>query len=871
MAKKEKFKNIEVRGARTHNLRNIDLDIPIGKITCLYGPSGSGKSSLAFHTILAESKRRYMNSLPNDVKFFWNMPTSADVDSITPVLPVWGLSQHNPILGSRPTLADSIGLAELVQRFYYDYSDLSCPEHKLSLVPVDSKEVILNYLKDKELLGEDRVFHFYLDQHLYREKFNDDSFPNRSYSFDNEDVREFEIEDLYWEIFRLKEKGLESILKRIDELKLPTEKVLFSVNGKKGLYNLPLEGGRCCPKCDYATTYTLGGPAELSPYNAAGACITCNGHGMNLEYDRKKVAKHQHLTIPEGAISILESSHFSHHYPAFEKEAKKLKISMTKAFVELPQEKVWKLLNEGSGSFPGLYSFYSYLDSKRYKRTVRIFSRKLKTEVLCPECEGVRVGQQVHSLMLENCSKGIIFKEIWKMTVENLRKYFESFKSSKLENFNHRRKVILDLLDTASSLGLGNIVLWKKAKTLSSSEYQRALLTKILSYEGSGSLFVLDEPSFDLTLQEQRSVFHCLEKIKEQGNTILLVEHSEYLRSLSDYIIEIGPGSGPLGGELLKAKSNRAKAFTLPRFSKKNIKPEAVLTIGSLEYEDLSYDPFFFKKADTTVIWGNSSSVKDFYFQKILTNTFHYSCYEEPFDDLDCVKIKSVEGKIDFEGFYSFNSSVAKANSRSTVGTTVGLSAELRKHYANLSVSKEFGLEKGHFSSNSELGRCSTCEGKGVKEIEMSFLEDITLVCDDCQGMQLKPFLANISDGQFTAYEALNKPMSEVIPHLKLTPKFQKLWSLMELLNLGYLSLARPVSTLSGGERLRVKLLSQLTGNIENALLLFDNISSGLSTAEVVKLFDFIDSLKFQNNTVLIVDQNPAVIKRAKNRFYFGE
>jgi excinuclease ABC subunit A len=796
---------------------------------------------------------------------------AAEVDTIEPVLPVWGLNQHNPISGSRPTLADSIGLSELVQRFYYDYSYLACPDHKVSLVPIDSKEVIIKYLEEKELLEEGSIFHFYLDQHLYREKFSDDSFPNRSYCFDDEEVRDFEAEDLYWEIFRLKEKDLGSILKRVDDLKLPTEKVLFSVKGKKGLFNLPLDGGRCCPKCDYTTTYELKGPSELSPYNAAGACLTCNGHGMNLEYDRKKVAKHQHLSISEGAVSILESSHFSHFYQSFENEARKQKISLTKPFNELPQKKVWKLLNEGYGDFPGLKVCYSYLDSKRYKRTVRIFSRKLKSEVLCPDCEGVRVDRNVHSLMLLESGKDVTFKEVWKMSVIELKMYFDSLRASKLENFNHRKKVVSELLDTATSLGLGRIPLWKKAKTLSSSEYQRALLTKILSYEGSGSLFVLDEPSFDLTVEEQTSVFSCLEKIKAQGNTILIVEHSEYLRSQSDFVVEVGPGSGPDGGNIIKTKANRSKKFDLPKFSKKNSKPKGAYELPAFSFNDYDYDPFFFKENETTVIWGNSSSKKDFYFQKVLTNTFHFHCYGEPFDDLECVKLDLLKKKPLFEGFYNFNSSVGRTNSRSTVGTTIGLSPELRKHYANLPVSKEFGLEKGHFSPNSDLGKCTTCEGRGVKEIEMSFLEDITLVCDDCQGKQLKPFLANITDGQFTVHEALNRPMSEVIPKLKLTPKFKKLWSLIELLNLSYLSLSRPLSTLSGGERLRVKLLSQLSTNIENSLLIFDNISSGLSSAEIEKLFDFLDSLKFQNNTVLIIDQNPVVIGRAQGCYYFQD
>ncbi|CAN0252733.1 unnamed protein product, partial [Chrysoparadoxa australica] len=217
----------------------------------LYGPSGSGKSSLAFHTLLAESKRRYLNSLPNDVKFFWNMPSAADVDSIYPVLPVWGLAQTNPILGSRPNLADTIGLSEHLQRLWYDFGKEYCPEHKVELNPVDWNQIFQEYLKGKGWDDEGTVIHILLEKNQYQTLFGDGSIPARSYNFESSKIEEFNPEDIYWELFRTKVKNLEVITKRLKENGLRKGDVLFHIGGEENLEPLPSEGALKCPKCDY--------------------------------------------------------------------------------------------------------------------------------------------------------------------------------------------------------------------------------------------------------------------------------------------------------------------------------------------------------------------------------------------------------------------------------------------------------------------------------------------------------------------------------------------------------------------------------------------------------------------------------------------
>lgn len=864
-------KEIIIKGARTHNLKEVDLKLPINKISCIYGPSGSGKSSLAFHTLLSESKRRYLNSLPNDVKFFWNMPTSADVDSIYPVLPVWGLAQSNPILGSRPNLADTMGLSEFIQRLWFDFGTEYCPDCDVELEDLDWHKAFLQELESDDLYEDENVFHFLLDRNNYQSIFGQDATPARSYCFESSEMRPFELDDLYWEVLRLKGKGLDKLSKRLNEFNLKKNDVLFSVKDKGILNPLPSQASLVCPKCSFQKPKENLEPTEFSPYNAAGACDDCSGHGMNLEYDREKVVKYPYLSIEDGAISILESSHFSYLYPYLAKELKKQKISLSKPFSELPQKKLWKILEDGSGSFPGLQSCYDYLESKRYKRTVRIFSRKLKSEVLCQTCEGTRVNSKTHNFRIKDMNQ-YSYKGVWKVSPEDLNEYINTtLKTTKNIELKRRLKPISVLLDVALRLGLTTIPLWKKAKYLSSSEYQRSLLTKILSYEGSGSLFILDEPSFDLSLKEQKSLFENLEKVRDQGNTILLVEHSEYLRSCSDYLVEMGPGAGPDGGRVIKAGQNKKVSKKLPslKIAKGKIKKSSSLKIKSFEYEGESFPDFDIPLESTTVLFGSSGYRKDYFCKNFLLNTLNYQNLGEPLTLMSEVRNELITSKYNFSNILQFDSSLGKVSSRSTVGTTIGLSPEVRKYFARLIVSKELGLEKGHFSPNSELGRCTTCEGKGIKEVEMSFLEDIILVCDDCGGKKLKPFIANISDGEMTAYDAFHYPMTEIMPKLKLTPKFKKIWSLVELLNLSYLSLDRPLSSLSGGERMRIKLLSQLASKIENSFLFFDNISSGLSTLEIEKIFDFIDSLKHQGNTIFIVDQNPVLLKRAPHVISF--
>ena len=849
---------IQIRGAKTHNLKNIDLDLPTNKIICFFGPSGSGKSSLAFHTLLAESKRRYLNSLPNDVKFFWAMPQAADVDTIHPVLPVWGLAQSNPVIGSRPNLGDLIGLSEPLQKLFFYFGEYICPVHKTPLVK-NSREDKITALVD-EFSSED-IAYLLIKSSDYKTLLPG-SFPSRSFNVESGEIGSFNEEDELWELLRFKTQGWDRAKKKLKELPINEASLAISFNNGEPPLWIGLARGYSCKHGDFDLPRHIE-MAQLSPYNAAGACDECSGHGMILFYDRNKLVKKPYLSINEGAINFLSYSKFSQFFPVLKKELKKKKVSLDKPFEEIATEKVWDWLFNGLGDYPGFERLFAYLESKRYKRNVRIYLRGIQSEKICPLCHGKRVGTFSDALSLpgEKFSLGDALTLSSIELSQKLTQIKSKIKDAKIKKHISR---LLSILKTAEDLGVGHLSFMKKAKRLSTSEYQRCLLTKILSFEGSGSLFVLDEPSLDLTVDQQKKLLAVLKRVKEQGNTIVLIEHSEFFKAGSDFLVEMGPNAGELGGEVIKAAYSKKRA-TLPAIkAKTSRKPREVITFPAFKEEGVSLKAGYIPKGKISWVYGESIQEKKKFLYETVANSLYFSVHGSPLYQYDQINSK-VKANFEIKDVLVFEPKLRKVSSRSTVGTTSGLSPELRKHFSKLEVSKNLGLDKGHFSPNSELGRCPTCEGRGYQLIEMNFLEDMRIACEDCKGMKLKPMYAQIHDGNKTAYDSFHSPMSEVLPRIKLTPKFQKIWEYMKLLNIDYLSLDREVATLSGGERQRLSLLSDIKSNTTDHLLIFENLTFGLGAHEMDNIMGYLKSLVSQGNTIVILDQNPSLAPYVDN------
>lgn len=872
MAKKEKNHNvIQIRGARTHNLKNINVDILLNQITCVAGPSGSGKSSLAFHTLLTESKRRFINSLPTDMKFFWEIPHTVEVDSIYPVLPAWGLPQHNPVINSRPVALDVLGGQERLQKIFMELGSFVCTEHHLPFEKISSLKNVISKIKMLKKLSDDDVIHVFVESSDYRKHISTEMNPNRSM---NEGVHAFEEADPWYELVRVKAKNLDGLNEKLKEFAIASGVLLkFYIAGFKKSYEVNNHFEMKCPHCERTVLEAKVHQLEsLSPLNALGACPKCEGHGMLLLYDREKLVKDPSKTIREGAINFLHFSRFEHLFPTFLRECKKAGIDVDLPFKELPESK-WDFLYQGAGKYEGFNSYFEYLKSLRYKKNIRIYVRSMQREVLCESCDGTRVSEKAGSLSIVFGEKIISYKDFLKLHMADSLILLEKMKMLLLKTITHEKmQNTFDKLErlyrVAVDLGLGHLQNTRKVRSMSSSEYQRLLLSKYLSYEGSQSLFVLDEPSLGLSHGTQEKMIKYLRLLRDQGNTVIMVEHSEFLKSMADEVIEMGPGAGNRGGEILSQGKYKVPKITFPDRVIKSNEKKFFIEISDACIRTLQRKELRIQKNAINWVYGESGTGKTSFIVHLLANEIHKKSLGTrlSFEDYSFKKITGID---DFEDVILINSGLDKISSRSSVATYTDLGGFVRKYFANLEVSKKLGLKDGHFSSNSELGQCSSCEGKGVKLVEMYFMEDVEFVCEDCHGKKLKPYYASISDGKMTAFEAFSKPLSEVLPNIKLTPKGKRIWEYFKILKLDYLSLDRTLTSLSGGERQRLQLLSLLDKKVENTFIVFENLTSGLSYHEFAPLAELLQQLAGSRNTLVVIDQNPFFDKIANHQVRF--
>lgn len=846
---------IKIRGARVHNLKNVDLDIPLRKLICFAGPSGSGKTSIAFHTLLTESKRRFVNSFPNSMKFFAERPAAVDVDSIFPVLPVFGLPQINPVVGSRAAVSDIMRLTDTLQNLYFGFSHELCPIHECELAVRSVKEQIKEQVTKPVSNG---VYHILLTPNEFQRVFGDEYLPPRSYSVKKKVIGEFSQDDEYWEVMRFKLENMDALEKKWQELKLDQYPLQYQLLGSEFKKPQPLKFffKKVCPHCDFESKPAVTVSA-FSPYSALGACPKCNGYGANLVYDDVKVIDRD-MTIEEGGLKLLNYAPFQDIYEALLKLLKKKKVPLDIPIKKLPKD-FFKMLEEGEGNFVGYGALKKYLESKKYKPSVRIYIRKLQKEEPCLFCHSTRLNKNIHHYKLKIQNKNWALPQIMELTVEEALKLFCEDKKKTGTHQDRLNNDVCEKLQMALDMGLNHLSLLRRAKTLSAGEYQRLLLIKYLSFKGTDSLFVLDEPSVGLAENELKKLLEGVRAIIRQGNTVIIIDHSEFLQKNSDHLIVMGPGSGKEGGKLLyegiPVSYFKAKEPVIWNSKQVVTKTPQFIEVDGVEIYNKEYADLKLPLKELTWVTGNSGTGKTSYLIKVMANSLYKRIHGEYLEDDEFV-VRTLKNPGKFEDVIVISSDLNRFTSRSSVGTVTEFSSIIRKHFLKLPVAKSMNLKEGHLSANSELGMCPRCEGKGVLTIEMQYLEDIILECEDCKGLKIKPLYANISDGKMTVAEAYNMPLSQVLERITLTPKFRRIWEYLKILNLDYLSLDRSLNSLSGGEKQRVYLLSKLIKNIENSLLIFENISFGLSEKELKLLGGFLQDLLPFNNTIIVIDSS---------------
>ncbi|MCB9094587.1 MAG: hypothetical protein H6621_05910 [Halobacteriovoraceae bacterium] len=842
---------INIEGARVNNLKSVCVKIPLNKISCFTGPSGSGKSSLAFHTILAESKRRLINCFPNSFKFFSDKPPAVDVDVMKPILPVFGLPQINPIKGSRTVVSDSLGLTALIQSLYYHLAKEFCPKHHKELASQSLSSQFQS--KEKKLKNTD-VVHVFLPKTQFMHFYSMNVLPPRVYSVENKEIVGFDKSELFWEVARFKGDKLEKLDTLFEkEIMNEIQKFFYVIKDQNEIKEFSVVSNKKCPSCDVQSTENIN-INIFSPQNSYGACSNCNGFGANLVIDRKKIVD-ERKTIDEDGLKILNHKKLTRHKASLIAELKKSKISTKKPIEELG-ENFWEIFQKGKGKWPGIDKLLQYFESKKYKPSVRIFLRRIQKEETCPVCKGSRISEKIHNFYLNDKN----LSDFYNFEIDEALEFIRSLKSKDKQVLKNINKII-NVLETSQEIGLGHLSLKRKAKTLSAGEYQRVLLVKYLSFEGTDSLFIFDEPSVGLDDEQQLMLIKGLRKIQDQGNTIILVDHSEKMVKNADTVYLMGPGAGSKGGEIIYSGQYKSNLLDLKKAAKdKNFKRKKVKEFIKVQKPEIYGQQYSdFKIPLNSLVWvnGPTGSGKSSVLVNLVANEIHYQVKNEYLFDLEgSLKSVNLPKGVDINSLIVVDANLNRYTSRSTVGSITDLANPVRKYFAKLPISKSMGLVDGNFSSNSPLGQCLKCEGKGVEIIEMPYFEDIVLTCDECHGTRLKPEISSISDGHFTVAEAFQEPIEKILSHIPLTPKYTRIFESLKKLNLDYLSLDRNVSTLSGGEKQRIYLLSKILSLTAGQIIVIENLSFGLSQLEMKNVLSFLRELTDEGQSILVIDYN---------------
>ncbi len=863
-------KKIKIEGARVHNLKNVDLELPLNKLICFFGPSGSGKTSLAFHTLYAESKRRFLNSFPTYLKFFSERPAPADVDLIEPVLPVFGLPQINPVVGTRANVADTMHLTELLQNHFFYYSKEKCPDHKIGFEEQPFGDFVGDICVD-----DDEKYYLLISKEDFLEYFANSPLPSRSVkSTRSKKIDDFNVEDKLWEISRFKRSHIGKLDEKLDPyLKLGLTIHVLLEKSKKLVKLSYKYKHRKCPvsSCEYAAENGIS-LMHFSPYNALGACKTCSGFGENLEYDQEKLVD-INKSVSDDGVTLLNYKRFGTQKENLMYELKKRKISLEKPISKLPKD-FWDILYTGAGSYPGFDAFFRYMEKRKYKMNVRIFVRNIQKSVECQECHGLRLGSFTEKFFIDS-EVELNLRRLLSSNVSELKSYLNRNRNELLFNSNESKKSykkIQLILNMAEEIGLGHLQLLRKSKTVSAGEYQRLLLLKYLSYEGTDSLFIFDEPSLGLAEKEMKSLLKGFKVLLEQNNTVVIIDHNTFFKKSSDYLVEMGPLAGHQGGEVLYSGERSDYKFKRDnhKFTPIEVTKKTWIKVSGSEIYGNKYPDFKVLNGGINLVLGTSGSGKSACLINILASELNYRVTGK---HLDITKgtVKSISGDEKLEGVVVVDANLNRYTSRSTVGSMTELFTVIRKHYIKLPVAQAMGLKDGHLSFNSELGQCMKCGGRGFQIIEMQFLEDIKVECEDCNGKKIKSLYAELSDGRMTVHESFSKPIAEVFETVKLTPKFQRILKYLHVLNLDYLSLDRQVKSLSGGEIQRIYLLNKLQKNLENSIIFLENISFGLSTFELKRMGELLSDLASKGNTIVIIDQHPKFKELANNQIVFDK
>jgi excinuclease ABC subunit A len=892
---------IVVRGARQHNLKGFDLQIPRRAFTVITGPSGSGKSSLAFDTIYAEGQRRYVESLSAYARQFLERMEKPDVDMIEGLSPAVAIEQKNPTKTSRSTVGTATEIYDYLRLLWARIGRTYCPICGREMKP-DTVQSVTD-----TILALPRGTRFYVTYPLV---------------LSEEVTHEVVVENLRAQGFvRLVVDGA---VKHLDDLMTENIDVTFAKEllvvvdrlavNDDARTRLPeavgtafREGDGDCVivftedldrrvaespsrrvarfterfECPNDGARAPSPTPQLFSFNSPrGACKRCNGFGATLEYDESLIVPYPARTLREGAIAPWTMPRYENKRRALAEFAKKEGISMDMPWEKLAGSAREKLLRSKVRGYKGIFPFLVDLEEKKYKQYIRVFLRQYQTAQECRDCKGTKLQPEALQVKIDGCT----IAEVCELPVDRLLSWLESFQMTAFERevAGHILKEARDRVQFLCDVGLNYLTMNRATRTLSGGEAQRIGLANSLGSQLVDTLYVLDEPSIGLHSRDMHRLLRLLHRLRDTGNTVLVVEHDPDAIRAADHMVELGPASGDKGGQLVFngpisriSESPLTGAYMTGRreipvpAERRRLGPRWITLTGAREHNLKNVD-IKVPLGAVTAVTGVSGSGKSTLIHDVLARALETRLHGEHSAKQHLGEVvgafEAITGVEAVDDVVVIDQSPIGKSPRSNPVTYVKAYDEIRRIFADAPLSRERGYTAGTFSFNVAGGRCETCEGAGYLEVEMVFMADVFVPCDDCAGKRFKPQVLDVRVHGRSIHEVLDLTIDEAIRFFPREEKLgQALWQLQQV-GLGYLRLGQAATTLSGGEAQRLKVARELVFGAKKSgrkVYIMDEPTTGLHLDDIRKLAQVFDRLVDAGHTLILIEHNMDVIKLA--------
>ena len=920
---------IHIHRARTHNLKDITVDIPRNKLVVISGVSGSGKSSLAFDTLFAEGQRRYVESLSSYARQFLGRMQKPDVDFIDGIPPAIAIEQKVTNSNPRSTVGTVTEIHEYLKLLFAragktisPVSGMEVKRHSVHDVveclrrqAIGTKVLLLAPIVAENIEEQLGIWQQQGFARLYR--FKEDGtgevlrlnqvLTNKGDTLIQQHKQQNSTtQDLtYLLVDRVITDGEESTLNRFAD---SVQTAFFEGKGEcrlvielpnidrcaedrpTGCRSASLEDGGGFKIVTFSQRFEADGITFMEPtehlfdFNSPlGACPTCGGYGNVIGIDPDLVVPDKTKSIYEGAIACWKGEKMGLWNEALIYAADKFDFPIHTPYYELTAEQK-QLLWIGNEYFHGLNDFFHELESKQYaKIQYRVMLSRYRGKAICPDCLGKRLRKEAEYVLVGGKS----ITELSQMPITQLAEWFKGCTAAvvspngrstvptggdgNLSPFEPLLTEIRSRLQFMQDVGLGYLTLSRMSSTLSGGEGQRINLAKSLGSSLVGSLYVLDEPSIGLHPRDTQRLIHVLKQLRDLGNTIVVVEHDDEIQKAADYSIEIGPKAGRHGGELVYAGAPKIEKFTYSIPPYRRTWNNYIEIIGATE-NNLKNINVRFPLNVMTVVTGVSGSGKSSLITKVLYPALkkHYGGIAERTGDFG-----SLRGSLQLIHNVEFvDQNPLTKSSRSNPVTYLKAYDEIRKLYAEQQLSKQMGFTPSHFSFNTPGGRCEACQGEGTIRIEMQFMADVVLECEHCKGKRFKQDVLDVLYRGKSIYDVLEMTVNQAIEFFSEDSACKKIVNRLKPLQdvgIGYVKLGQAGSTLSGGESQRVKLASFLAQeNATPTLFIFDEPTTGLHHHDVAVLLKALNALISRGHSVLVIEHNPSVILAADHIIDLG-